>query len=160
MFGGGQGEGGEDFRRQLGEDEGVGGAKLALPAGGGEDVPAESGNPARTGEIRRGYEAVEFEEFGVAGGTGCVGDEWVQLGRGTHVGRVGVVEVDEGEHFAADGLVADPEDKVGAPLHGFDGVREGEEEGAETFGVHGGKVLDSRFRFKVRGLAPVHSPCA
>jgi hypothetical protein len=48
----------------------------------------------------------------------------------------GLVEVDEGEHFAADGFVADPEDEVGAPLHGFGYVGEGEEIGAEALGVH------------------------
>jgi len=50
------------------------------------------------------------------------------------------VEIDKGEHLAADGLIADPEDKVGAPLHGFDDVGEGEEEGADAFGVHVGSI--------------------
>ena len=49
----------------------------------------------------------------------------------------GVVEVDKREHLAADGFVAYPEDEVVAPLTGFYGVGEGEEEGSEVFDVHG-----------------------
>ena len=45
------------------------------------------------------------------------------------------VEIDEGKHFAADGLVTYPEDEVVAPLHGLDDVREGEEIGSDAFGV-------------------------
>ena len=43
----------------------------------------------------------------------------------------------EREHLAADGFVADPEDEVVAPLQGFGDVREREEEGAGSLGVHG-----------------------
>ena len=152
MFGCGQGEGGEDFLRQLGEGEGVGGAEFELPASRGEDVPAEGGDPVRAGEIRCGNEAVELEEFGEAGGAGGVGEQRVGLPtpackarRGPRLAasggfRVrGLVEVEEGEHFAADGLVADPKDEVGAPLHGFGDVGEGKEKGAEALGVHWGQ---------------------
>lgn len=45
-------------------------------------------------------------------------------------------EVEEREHFAADGFVADPEDEVVAPLKGLGDVREGEQEGASALGVH------------------------
>ena len=45
-------------------------------------------------------------------------------------------EVDECEHLAADGFVTDPEDEVVAPLKGFGDVREREEEGAGSLGVH------------------------
>jgi len=45
-------------------------------------------------------------------------------------------EVDEREHLAADGFIADPEDEVVAPLEGFGDVREGEEKGADSLGVH------------------------
>ena len=38
--------------------------------------------------------------------------------------------------IAAYGLVSDPEDQVGSPLHGLDGVRESEEIGSDAFGVH------------------------
>ena len=139
LFGCGQGEGGEDFLRQLGEGEGVGGAEFALPASRGEDVPAEGGDPVRAGEIRCGNEAVELEEFGEAGGAGGVGEQRVGLAASGGFRVRGLVEVEEGEHFAADGLVADPKDEVGAPLHGFGDVGEGKEKGAEALGVHWGQ---------------------
>jgi hypothetical protein len=63
------------------------------------------------------------------------------------IGGAGVVEVDEGKHLSADGFVAYPEDEVVAPLTGFDGVGESEEEGSEAFGVHGSQVT----RYQVLG---------
>ena len=131
--GGGQGEDGSGSGRELVEGEGVGGAELLLPFGGAEDVPAFGGDPVDAGHIGSGDDAFDFEEFGVALGAGGVGDDracFVSLARGI------AVEVDEGEHLASDGLVADPEDEVGSPLHGLDGVREAEEIGSDALGVH------------------------
>ena len=65
-------------------------------------------------------------------------------GRGTRFRMRRVVEVDEGEHFAADGFVAGPKDEVCTPLHGLDDVGDGQQISAEAFGIHGGKVLGSR----------------
>lgn len=69
------------------------------------------------------------------------------------IGGAGVVEVDEGEHFSADGFVAYPEDEIVAPLAGFDSVGEGEEEGSEAFGIHGSKGT----RYWVRGTGLLHA---
>ena len=121
----------------------MGGAEFALPAGCGEDVPAEGGDPVRAREIRCGDEAVELKEFDEAGGAGGEGEQRVGPAASGGFRVRGLVEVEEGEHFPADGLVADPKDEVGAPLHGFGDVREGEEKGAEALGVHGGKVQGS-----------------
>jgi hypothetical protein len=131
--GGGQGEDGSGSGRELVEGEGVGGAELLLPFGGAEDAPAFGGDPVDAGHVGSGDDAFDFEEFGVALGAGGVGDDrvcFVSLARGI------AVEVDEGEHLASDGLVADPEDEVGSPLHGLDGVREAEEIGSDALGVH------------------------
>jgi hypothetical protein len=142
LLGRGEGEGGEDFLGKLAEGDVVGGAELALPFGGGEDVPVFDGNPMDAGHVGCGEDAFEFEEFGIAGGAGGVHHEGV-VGDATAL-RAFVFEVDEGEHFSADGFVAGPEDEVGAPLHGFDHVGKGEEVSAETFGGHRGKVRGSR----------------
>jgi Protein of unknown function (DUF3738) len=139
--GGGQGQGGSDSCGEFRERDGVGGAELGLPLGVGEDLPVFGSDPVDAGHVGRGVEALEFEEFGVALGAGRVGDD---------AGAV-CVEVDEGEHLSADGFVADPEDEVGAPLHGFDSVRKLEEEGAEALGVHGCKGT----RYWVRGTGVV-----
>ena len=110
------------------------GGKLALPLGGGEDVPLLSRDPVDAGHVRGRNQSLALEEFGVTGGAGGVGEQ--RMARA--VGGVGrFVQVDEGEHFAADGLVAYPEKEVGAPLHGLDHVRQSEEIGAKAFGVHG-----------------------
>ena len=66
-------------------------------------------------------------------------------------GGAGFVEVEDGEHLAADGFVAGPEDEGGAPLHGFDGVREGEEIGADALGVHKNKVLGAMCQVRGKG---------
>ncbi len=97
------------------------------------------GDPFGAGEVGGGDDAFDFEELVEALGVG--GEAEVGAGEA----GTGVVEVDEGEHFAADGFVADPEDKVVAPLASFDGVGEGEEEGAEAFGVH------ARYWYRVLG---------
>jgi len=85
------------------------------------------------GEVGGGDDAFDFEELVETLGVG--GEAEVGAGEAGS----GVVEVDESEHFSADGFVAYPEDEVVAPLTGFDGVGEGEEEGSEAFGIHGRK---------------------
>lgn len=92
-----------------------------------EGGPAVEGDPVDAGEVGGGAEAFAFGEVGEALGGGGEGEDAVFIG----------CEIEEGEHFAADGFVADPEDEVVAPLEGFDDVGEGEEEGAGGFGVHG-----------------------
>jgi hypothetical protein len=136
------------FGWEFGEDYGVGGGEFAAPLGGGEDVVVEGGDPVGAGEVGCGDEAFLLDEFGEVVGVGGVGEDGglagfagaAAAGEQRGVGGGGLVEVDEGEHFAAEGFVADPEDEVGAPLHGFPGVRQGEEVGAEAFGVHGGRL--------------------
>jgi hypothetical protein len=129
-LGGGQDEGGEGAGWELGEGELVGGAELGLPLGWAEDGPVAGGDPVDAGHVGCGVEAVEFDELGETLGAGGVGED--------AVGEAGAgIEVDQGEHLAADGFVADPVDEVVAPLAGLDDVRELEEKGAEAFGVHG-----------------------
>lgn len=128
MLGGGEGQ---VLAGALGEfvfDEGAGVLEEGFELGRGEGVPLLDGDPVGAGEIGRGDDAFCFEEFGEAVGGGGEGED----GAGV------VVEVGEGEHFAAEGLVADPEDEVVAPLHGFFDVGEGEEIAAEEFGIHDG----------------------
>lgn len=132
MLRGWQGQGGEDLVGELGEGKVVGGVEFAVPFGGGEDVPAAGGDPVDASHVGSGDEAFDFEEVGVAGGAGGVRENQA-FPRGL---RGGLVEVNEGEHFAADGFVSSPEDEIRAPLHGFDHVREGEEVSAKAFGVH------------------------
>ena len=49
----------------------------------------------------------------------------------------GLVEVDQREYLASDGLVAGPEDEVRAPLHRLGDVGQGEEIHAKAFDIHG-----------------------
>ena len=56
------------------EGEGVGGAELFLPLGGAEDVPTLGCYSEDAGHVGGGDDAFDFEEFGVAFGTGGVGD--------------------------------------------------------------------------------------
>jgi hypothetical protein len=102
-------------------------------------------HPEDAGYIRCGEDTFGFEKFGVAGWAGKVGDD---------TGGAGVLlQLDHGEHLAADGLVADPEDET-SELLGFADVREGEEIGADAFGVHAGKYRASSGGFATRiGLA-------
>jgi hypothetical protein len=133
LLGGGHGEDGAGSGWEFVKGEGVGGAEFLLPFGGAEDVPAFDGDPEDAGHVGGWDDAFDFEKFGVTLRAGGVGDDrgcFVSLARGI------AVQVDEGEHLAADGLVADPEDEVGSPLHGLDGVRETEEIGSDAFGVH------------------------
>jgi hypothetical protein len=146
---------GEDFLWQFSKGKVVGGAEFAVPLGGGEGVPVEGGDPLGSGEVGGRHEAFELEEVGVAGGAGGVGEDGVGFGRGWHrpihamvLHEWGtrrllawLVEIDKGEHLAADGFVAGPEDEVVAPLHGFGDVREGEEIGAEAVGIHGRSIV-------------------
>jgi len=145
-----QGEEGFRFRREPGEGELMGEAELLLPLGGAKDAPAFDRDPEDAGHVGCGEDAFGFEEFGVALGPGGVGDD------GLGFGVVGcLVEVDEGEHFAADGLVADPEDEVGSPLHGFDGVGKGEEKGADSFDIHAGSIATSWRVYRLRLVLPM-----
>jgi len=75
----GQGEGGKDFRRELGEGEVVGGTELAVPLGCGEGVPVEGGDPVDAGEVGCGNKAFALEEVIVAGRSDGVGDERMGL---------------------------------------------------------------------------------
>jgi hypothetical protein len=131
LLGGWQGESGARFGREFVEGKGVGCVEFALPLGEAEDVPALDGDPVDACHVGGGDDAFDFEKLGVALGAGGVGDH-----RATFISLI-AVEVDEGEHFAADGLVSDPEDEVGAPLHGLDCVGKGEDIGADAFGVDG-----------------------
>jgi hypothetical protein len=133
--GGGHGEDGAGSGRELVEGEGVGGGELLLPFRGAEDGPAFGGDPVDAGHVGGGDDAFDFEEFGVALGARGVGDDRACF---VSLTRVIAVEVDEGEHLASKGFVPDPEDEIGSPLHGFDGVREGQKIGSKAFGVHAG----------------------
>jgi hypothetical protein len=115
------------------EGKGVGGGELPLPLEGAEDAPAFGGDPVDAGHVGGGNNALDFEKFRVTLGAGGVGDDRAWFGA---LGTVVAVQVDQGEHLAADGLVADPEDEVGAPLHGVHHMREGEEKSSNAFGVH------------------------
>jgi hypothetical protein len=84
-------------------------------------------DPEDARDVGGGKDAPVFEEFGVALGTDEVGDD--------AGGSALLFEPDHGEHLAADGLVANPEDEA-APLFGLDDVGEGEEISAEAFDVH------------------------
>jgi hypothetical protein len=120
---------GEDFaypRREFGEGEGVSGAEFLLPFTGAEDVPVFDGDPEDARDVGGGKDAVGFEEFGVALGAGEVGDD---------AGAAVLFELHHGEHLAADGLIADPEDQS-AELLGLDDVGEAEEIGLEALNVH------------------------
>ncbi len=46
------------------------------------------------------------------------------------------VEIGQGEHFATDDFVSNPEDEIVAPRHGLLDVREGKQEFANGFYVH------------------------
>lgn len=118
---------------ESGFDEGAGIAEEGFELGCGEGVPLLDGDPVGAGEIWSGEDAFDFQKLGEALGAGGEGED----------GAGFVMEVGDGEHFASDGLVADPEDEAFAPLHGFFDVGQGEEPGAEEFGVHD-EVKDSR----------------
>jgi hypothetical protein len=96
-----------------------------------ENIPVFQCDPVGAGQIGGRDDAFSFEQFVEPFRRGGEGES-----RFGEPGAAGVVEVDEGEHLAADGLVGDPEDEVVAPLARLDGVREGEEIGANAFGVH------------------------
>jgi hypothetical protein len=113
-------------------DEVVGGGELGLPLFGAEGAPGLHGDPLGASEIGRGGDAFDLDELGVVLGG---------RGEGDDLTVTDVLEVEESEHLAADGLVADPEDEVVAPLHGLDCMREGKDVGADTFGVDGGFSL-------------------
>ena len=106
--------------------------QVPLPLRRGEDGPACGGDPMGAGEIGGGDEAFDLEEVGEGLNADREGDDGVL--------RAGGIEVDEGEHPAADGFVADPEDEVVAELHSLDDVRESEEEGSGALDVHAGSV--------------------
>ncbi len=108
----------------------MGRPKLLLPLGGAKDAPSLRRDPVDASDIRRGVDAVDLQQIGIAFGPGGVGDDAQPA--------VVLLEFDHGEHLAAEGFVADPEDKP-AELLGFDHVRKREEEGADAFDVHGEK---------------------
>jgi hypothetical protein len=129
-LGGGEGEDGAGAGWEFGGDDGVGFVEEIFEFAGGQDVPVGEGEPVGAGEVGGGDDAFGLEQLVEALGVG--GEHEVGAGEA----GAGVVEVDEGEHLAADGLVGDPEDEVIAPLTCLDGVRESEEVGANAFGVH------------------------
>ena len=104
-----------------------------------------------SGEIGCGDDAFGFEQFVEAVGVGGEGEDRAGAGG---VG-CGIVEVEEGEHLAADGLVGCPEDEIVAPLAGLDDVGEGQEVGANLFGVHGVPPSPYHSR-KVSGFIDLH----
>ena len=122
------------FSGEFGDRELVGVAEVLFPLRVAEGVPAAGGDPVDAGHVGGGDEAVLLQEFVEEIRPGSEGDE----------GAAVPIEVEEREHLAADGLVSDPEDKVVAPLLGFDDVREMEEEGAGSLGVHAGECSASR----------------
>lgn len=127
-FRGGEGESFAGVPGEFGFDERAGIAEQRFEFGSGEGVPALDGDPVGTGEIGSWNDALDFEELGTALRTGSEGEDGARV----------VVEAGEGEHFASDGLVANPEDKGCSPLHGFFDVRKGAEISVEEFDVHDG----------------------
>ncbi len=139
----GHGQNGAGLGRQLGERQIVGAAQLLLPLRGAKYSPAIGGDPLDAGEIRRGEEAVDLEQLGVALRPCRVGDHlWL---------TVGLFQPDPGEHLAADGFVADPEDKP-AKLSTLDNMGQVEQKGANAFGVHG-ESIDAAYRSFLSGVA-------
>ncbi len=136
-----QGEDGPGAFGQFFVDEGVGAAEFVLETAGAEDAPVHDGDPVGAGHVGGGDDALGFEQLGVAFGAGVEPED----------SSACVVEVDEGEHFAADGFVADPEDEVVAPVHAFGCVGEGEAEGADLFVVHDGNFTVCRAANERRG---------
>ena len=130
----GHGEDGLGAGRELGEGDGVCGAELFVPLQVAEDMPVFDGDPVDAGHVGGGEDAFAFEEFVVALPSGRVRDDCASF---VLLRALIFIEVDEGEHLAANGFVSDPEDEVGSPLHGLGDVREGEQEGAGALGVHG-----------------------
>lgn len=127
-FRGGESESFTGVPGEFGFDERAGIAEQRFEFGSGEGVPALDGDPVGTGEIGSGNDALDFEELGTALRTGGEGEDGARV----------VLEAGEGEHFASDGLVANPEDEGCAPLHGFFDVRKGAEISVEEFDVHDG----------------------
>lgn len=114
----------------------MGMVKVRFPFGGAEDVPALGRDPVDAGHVRGGDDAFDLEQIGVEFGTRGERDD----------GATVSVEVYEGEHLSADGLVSDPEQQIGTPLHGFGYVGQGEERGAKAFGVHAGECSAAAVR--------------
>jgi hypothetical protein len=130
LLAGGEGEDVACPLGEFGEGEGVGGAEFGLPGGVAVGRPALGGDPVDAGHVGRGLEAVELQQLVVALRAGGVADDALGV----------LVEVEQSEHLAAEGLVAYPEDEVLTPLFGFYDVRQREEVGASAFGVHGGSI--------------------
>ncbi len=84
----------------------MGGAEEIFQLGSEEGIPALKSDPVGTGEIGRGDDTFDFKQLVVALGTG--GEHEV----GASEARAGIVKVDEGEHLAANGFIAGPEDEV------------------------------------------------
>src|ERR1039458_9091313 len=101
----------EDFAGagwELGEGEGGGGVKFALPFGVAEDVPTLGGDPMDASHVRGGDEAFDLDEFGVAVGAGGVGEDAVGA---CPVGIGGGGGGGEGEKLGAGRLFPHPEDE-------------------------------------------------
>jgi hypothetical protein len=99
------------------------------------------------GQVGGGNDAFNFEKF--------VESFWRRSERERSLGETGatgVVEVDQGEHLAANGFVADPKDEVVAPLARFDGVGESKKIGADAFGVDGSFPPEATYLASCYGL--------
>ena len=115
---------------QLVVDHSSGGSQDFFQFGFAEDVPVFERDPMGAGQVGGGDDAFDLEQFMESFRRG--GERQRSLGK---TGATGIVKVDEGEHLAADGLFADPEDEVVAPLARFDCVGEAEKVSADAFSV-------------------------
>jgi hypothetical protein len=102
-------------------------AKKLLEFPARKSVPTLYCNPVETCKIRGGRNAVILQQL----------VETLRTGEKRDYGASIVVEIHEGKHLAADGLVADPVDKVVAPLPGFFDKGKFAEKFPGSFNVHG-----------------------
>ena len=105
---------------------GVGGTQFVLPLRVAPCGPALGRDPVDARHIRRRHQTFALQQLGITFRAGTVGDDAV----------VATIEIQDTEHLAADGLVADPEDDVVAPLHGRNDVRESQQQGAHAICIH------------------------
>src|SRR5581483_8501714 len=111
---------------QLCEDHCVRVADLGLPVGRPQSIPVGRRHPVRACEVRRGIEAFALEQVRRALAASREGDDAVRIRR----------QVDQGEHLSADSLVANPEDEIVPPLQRLGHVRQREEKGPGSLGIH------------------------
>ena len=80
----------------------------------------------RSRKVRCGKNTVLLHQDCVSFRPCSVGDDGAALS----------VEIDHSEHLSAKSFIADPEDKVGAPLHRLDNMWQLQQHAAYAFGVH------------------------